>query len=248
MRSIVKIIVIFVLLVLGSAIALRFINTMRRGEDKFEKARETMVETQLKERGISDSTVLKVMGQVPRHFFVSPSMQDQAYADHPLPIGEGQTISQPYIVAFMTESLELSGSERVLEIGTGSGYQAAVLSEICEEVYTIEIRENLANEAGDRLEKMGYSNVYVRCADGYFGWEDHAPFDAIIITCAVNHVPPYLIQQLREGGRLILPLGSPVYYQTLTLIEKKGEELIVTYKMPVSFVPMTGEALKASGN
>lgn len=234
-------------LVIGSVIFLDYINLMRRGGDEFERARASMVEIQLKARNISDPRVLEVMGRVPRHLFVGSHQQDQAYADHPLPIEEGQTISQPYVVALMTESLNLTGSERVLEIGTGSGYQAAVLAEICEEVYTIEIREGLAKSAEERLDELGYDNVYVKWADGYFGWEEHAPFDAIIITCAVNHVPPDLIRQLGDGGRLILPLGSTVYYQTLTLIEKYGEELTVTYITSVRFVPMVGEALSTGG-
>lgn len=245
MRSTLKAAIILGLLFSGFYIVFHYTNIMQRGKGEFEEARESMVRTQLKARDVSDPRVLEVMGRVPRHLFVSRDLWEKAYADHPLPIGEGQTISQPYVVALMTESLELEGSERVLEIGTGSGYQAAVLTELCEEVYTIEIREALAKSAEDRLKRLGYGNVQVRWADGYFGWEEHAPFDAIIITCAVNHVPPHLIQQLGDGGRLILPLGSTVYYQTLTLIEKKGEELIVTYTISVRFVPMIGEALKA---
>lgn len=206
-----------------------------------------MVERQLKARNISDSRVLEVMGRVPRHLFVSRSLWDKAYADHPLPIDEGQTISQPYVVALMSESLELRGSEKVLEIGTGSGYQAAVLSELCAEVYTIEIRESLAKSSEELLKSLGYRNVSVKWADGYFGWEEHAPFDAIIITCAVNHVPPPLIKQLKDGGRLILPLGSTAYYQTLTLIEKSGDDLFVEHITSVQFVPMIGEALKTVG-
>jgi protein-L-isoaspartate(D-aspartate) O-methyltransferase len=169
----------------------------------------------------------------------------QAYADHPLPIEEGQTISQPYVVALMTECLNLRNGEKILEIGTGSGYQAAVLAELCEEVYTIEINEKLAKSAEERLKDLGYWNVYVKWADGYYGWEENAPYDAIIITCAVNHVPPYLLKQLRDGGRLILPLGSIHFYQTLTLIEKKSDEFIITYISSVQFVPMTGQALKS---
>jgi protein-L-isoaspartate(D-aspartate) O-methyltransferase len=205
-----------------------------------------MVESQLKSRGIYDPRVLKVMGMVPRHLFVSPSDEWQAYADHPLPIEEGQTISQPYVVALMTESLNLSGTERVLEIGTGSGYQAAVLSELCKEVYTIEIREGLAMSAEEKLRNLGYWNTHVKWSDGYYGWKENAPFDAIIITCAVNHVPPYLTQQLKDGGRIILPLGSIQYYQTLTLVEKKGEKFITTHITNVRFVPMTGQALKTN--
>jgi protein-L-isoaspartate(D-aspartate) O-methyltransferase len=236
------------MLVLASALYLGYTYTMRRGDDDYANARETMVERQLKARGISDEKVLEVMGRLPRHLFVDPSMKDQAYTDHPLPIAEGQTISQPYVVALMTESLDLDGSEKVLEVGTGSGYQAAVLAELCGEVYTTEIREGLAESAGELLESLEYDNVQVKCADGYFGWEEYAPFDAIIITCAVNHVPPYLLQQLRDGGRLILPLGSIQYYQTLTLIERQGEKLLVTYITRVSFVPMIGEALETGSS
>jgi protein-L-isoaspartate(D-aspartate) O-methyltransferase len=236
------------MLVLASALYLGYTYTMRRGDGDYANARETMVERQLKARGISDEKVLEVMGRLPRHLFVDPSMKDQAYTDHPLPIAEGQTISQPYVVALMTESLDLDGSEKVLEVGTGSGYQAAVLAELCGEVYTTEIREGLAESAGELLESLEYDNVQVKCADGYFGWEEYAPFDAIIITCAVNHVPPYLLQQLRDGGRLILPLGSIQYYQTLTLIERQGEKLLVTYITRVSFVPMIGEALETGSS
>lgn len=247
MRPMMKASILFGLLIIGSVIFFGYTSTRHEGGDEFERARATMVETQLKARGISDPRVLEVMGKVPRHLYVSSSLRDQAYADHPLPIDEGQTISQPYVVALMTESLKLEGPESVLEVGTGSGYQAAVLAELCEEVYTIEIREGLAKSAEERLEWLGYSNVNVKWADGYFGWEEHAPFDAIIITCAVNHLPPYLLKQLKDGGRLILPLGSTAYYQTLTLIEKQGEELIVTYITSVRFVSMIGEALKAGG-
>jgi len=236
------------MLVLASALYLGYTYMMRRGDDEFVDARAAMVERQLKARGISDERVLEVMGRLPRHLFVDPSMMDQAYADHPLPIAEGQTISQPYVVALMTESLDLDGSENVLEVGTGSGYQAAVLAELCGEVYTLEIREGLAESAGELLASLEYDNVQVKCADGYFGWEEYAPFDAIIITCAVNHVPPYLIQQLKDGGRLILPLGSIQYYQTLTLIDRQGEELLVTYITSVSFVPMIGEALETGSS
>ncbi|MFB0558523.1 MAG: protein-L-isoaspartate(D-aspartate) O-methyltransferase [Candidatus Bathyarchaeia archaeon] len=238
--------IIIGIVVIGSVVVYAYFMG-RRGRDEFEKARSSMVETQLRGRGISDRWVLEVMGRVPRHEFVDPSIRERAYNDSPLPIAEGQTISQPYVVALMTESLKLEGTEKVLEIGTGSGYQAAVLAEICDEVYTIEIREGLAKSADERLKNLGYDNVQVKWADGYFGWEEHAPFDAIIITCAVNHVPPYLLQQLEDGGRLILPLGSTAYYQTLTLVEKKGEELTVTHITSVVFVPMIGEAQKSGG-
>lgn len=247
MKLVSKASILIAVLGFAAIIYLSYPRIVERGEDEYAADREAMVEKHLKARGISDPKVLEVMGRLPRHLYVDPSLRDQAYADNPLPIAEGQTISQPYVVALMTEALELSGPERVLEIGTGSGYQAAVLAEICDEVYTIEIREGLANGAEERLKELGYSNVHVKWDDGYFGWEEHAPFDAIIITCAVNHVPPYLIQQLKDGGRLILPLGSVTYYQTLTLIEKRGDEFTVTYITSVRFVPMTGEALKAEG-
>jgi protein-L-isoaspartate(D-aspartate) O-methyltransferase len=170
-----------------------------------------MVAHDIRDRGVKDPVVLGVMGTVPRHLFVDTSYRDKAYADHPLPIGEGQTISQPYVVALMTEALQLKPGDRVLEIGTGSGYQAAVLSRIVKEVYTIEIRKNLVDRASKVLADLDYRNVKVKYGDGYFGWEEHWPFDAIIITAAANHIPPPLIKQLKEGGRLIVPLGSTLY-------------------------------------
>ena len=212
-------------------------------EDEVYAARRSdMVSYQLEARGIQDERVLEAMGRIPRERFVDSPLGDQAYQDHPLPIGEGQTISQPYVVALMTESLCLNDAERVLEIGTGSGYQAAVLAELTREVYTVEIRPSLVERAQRVLQNLGYDNIHVMCADGYFGWSAHAPYDAIIITCAVNHIPPSLIEQLRDGGDLILPLGSTTYYQTLTLIHKAGGELTSKYICNVRFVPMTGEA------
>jgi protein-L-isoaspartate(D-aspartate) O-methyltransferase len=190
--------------------------------DPFQAKRQTMVERDLKGRGISDQRLLAAMGRVPRHLYVAEEQQAQAYADHPLPIAEGQTISQPYVVALMTETLQLQPTDRVLEIGTGSGYQAAVLAELVREVFTIEIRKPLAETAGQRLREHGYRNVQVRYGDGYYGWEDAAPFDAIIVTAAANHIPPPLLKQLKDGGRLILPLGSTVFSQTLTLLTKTG--------------------------
>jgi protein-L-isoaspartate(D-aspartate) O-methyltransferase len=212
--------------------------------DIYSLRRARMLEQDIKGRGIRDERVLEAMGRIERQLFVSRSYRDEAYADHPLPIGEGQTISQPYVVALMTEALRLSPGDRVLEIGTGSGYQAAVLAEIVGEVYTIEIRKDLAEEAEARLRKLGYENVKVRHADGYFGWVEYAPFDAIIITAAANHIPPPLIKELKEGGRLIIPLGSTVYFQTLTLATKKAGELELEQMGAVAFVPMTGEAEK----
>jgi protein-L-isoaspartate(D-aspartate) O-methyltransferase len=210
--------------------------------DKYERLRSQMVEQQIAARGVEDRGVIAAMRKVPRHLFVPPSHRAQAYNDYPLPIGEGQTISQPYIVALMTEALELKPTDRVLEIGTGSGYQAAILAEIVNEVYTIEIREGLARSADKRLKEMGYKGVKVKHADGYFGWEEHAPFDAIIITAAPNHIPPPLIAQLKEGGRLIVPLGRLTYYQVLTLARKAKGDVRLEQMTEVSFVPMTGEA------
>jgi len=212
--------------------------------DPFAVRRQAMVEKDLKGRGIRDSRVLAAMGKIPRHLLVEERSQSEAYDDHPLPIGEGQTISQPYVVALMTEALRLKPGDRVLEIGTGSGYQAAVLAEIVKDVSSIEIRKNLADRATRKLKELGYANVRVKYADGYVGWEEHAPFDAIIITAAANHIPPPLIRQLKEGGRLILPLGSTTFYQTLTLATKQKGELTLEQLGSVAFVPMTGEAQK----
>jgi protein-L-isoaspartate(D-aspartate) O-methyltransferase len=210
----------------------------------FIAARKRMVERDLKGRDITDPRVLKVMGRVPRQLFVEKSLQSEAYADHPLPIGEGQTISQPYMVALMTQILQIKPGEKVLEIGTGSGYQAAILAELTDRVYTIEIREGLTKLAAQRLKQLGYEKVHLKCGDGYFGWEEAAPFDAIMVTCAANHIPPPLIKQLKEGGRLIIPLGSTTYFQTLTLLEKKQDKTDIQQITGVAFVPMTGEAEK----
>jgi protein-L-isoaspartate(D-aspartate) O-methyltransferase len=213
-------------------------------ETEYLRARRLMVEQDIKGRGVSNKTVLDVMLKVPRHLFVAESFRQQAYGDHPLPIGDGQTISQPYVVALMTEALRLTSTDRVLEIGTGSGYQAAVLAEIVKDVYTIEIRKALADRAEHTLANLGYKNVTVKYADGYFGWDEHAPFDAIIITASANHIPPPLIRQLKEGGRLIIPLGRTVYYQVLTLGTKRKGELDVEQFGDVAFVPMVGEVQK----
>lgn len=223
---------------------LLFVSTAFSEEDAFFRKRQVMIERDLKGRGIRDPRVLGAMAKVPRHLFVDPSYQNQAYADHPLPIAEGQTISQPYVVALMTEAIRAQPTDRVLEIGTGSGYQAAILAEIVREVFTIEIRKPLAETAERRLRDLGYANVKVKYGDGYFGWEEHAPFDAILITASANHIPPPLIRQLKEGGRLVLPLGSTLYYQVLTLATKVKGQLEVRELGPVVFVPMTGEMEK----
>jgi protein-L-isoaspartate(D-aspartate) O-methyltransferase len=207
------------------------------------EARQQMVRDQLMGPGrdIRDPRVLAAMGKVPRHRFVADPYLGQAYEDHPLPIGHGQTISQPYIVAFMTEQLAPKPTDRVLEIGTGSGYQAAVLAEVVAEVYSVEIVEPLARQAAVTLEQLGYKNVKVRAGDGYQGWPEAAPFDAIIVTCAPEHVPPPLVAQLKEGGRLIIPVGE-LYSQELVLLEKKGTNALQRAVLPVRFVPMTGQA------
>ncbi|MFC1503447.1 protein-L-isoaspartate(D-aspartate) O-methyltransferase [Pseudomonadota bacterium] len=215
--------------------------------EKYVRARENMVQSQLSMRGIVDKRVLAAMKKLPRHLFVPKILAFKAYTDSPLPIGEGQTISQPYIVALMTEVLELTGSERVLEIGTGSGYQAAVLSEVAKEVVSIEIKEKLCTKAGRLLDSLGYTNVETQCGDGYFGWNKGAPYDAIMITAAVDHIPPPLLAQLKDGGRLVLPLGNPFSYQNLVLVTKKGADYRVWQIAGVLFVPMTGHAMQASG-
>jgi protein-L-isoaspartate(D-aspartate) O-methyltransferase len=226
--------------------ALLFLSPSSSGAENssFMDARHRMVEEDLKGRDITDSKVLGAMGKVPRHRFVSKKNRPFAYNDHPLPIAEGQTISQPYVVALMTQSLGLKPGDKVLEIGTGSGYQASILAEITSEVYSIEIRKGLVERSKKVLVELGYENIKVKHGDGYFGWEEHAPFDAIIVTAAANHIPPPLIEQLRVGGRLIIPVGSTTYWQTLTFIEKEKDDLAVRHLGSVSFVPMTGEVQK----
>jgi protein-L-isoaspartate(D-aspartate) O-methyltransferase len=207
------------------------------------EARERMVREQIQARGISRPEVLNAMRSVPRHGFVPADLADSAYQDHPLPIGEGQTISQPYIVALMTELLDLKPAEQVLEIGTGSGYQAAVLSALASKVFTMEIKQRLFENASNNLKKYDYKNVTCRGGDGYFGWPEAAPFDAIMITAAVDHIPPPLIAQLKDGGRLVLPLGSPFGYQNLVLVTKRGQDVVLRNIIGVLFVPLTGHAL-----
>jgi protein-L-isoaspartate(D-aspartate) O-methyltransferase len=210
---------------------------------KFKAAREKMVKFDIEGRGISDPQVLSAMRSVMRHGFVPKRIINSAYADTALPIGEGQTISQPYIVALMTASLGLNRTQRVLEIGTGSGYQTAILAEIVKEVYTMEIKQKLHINSTKLLKSLGYSNIFTRHGDGYFGWQVAAPFDAIMITAAVNHIPPPLLKQLKDGGRLILPLGNPFSYQNLTLVTGDGDEYRTRQITGVLFVPMTGHAL-----
>jgi protein-L-isoaspartate(D-aspartate) O-methyltransferase len=206
-----------------------------------------MIANDLIARDISDPAVLKAMGKVRRHLFVDKSLWNEAYADYPLPIGDGQTISQPYIVALMTQSLKLKQDDKVMEIGTGSGYQAAILAEIVQQVYSREIVKTLAEKAERLLRSLGYQNIKIKTGDGYRGWEEYAPFDAIIITCAVNHLPAPLVNQLREGGRIVLPLGdSGLFAQRLVLGTKKGGKIELQQITGVRFVPMMGESQKKS--
>ena len=209
------------------------------GGEARARDREKMVTEQIATRGVRDERTLAAMRTVPRHLFVPEEVASQAYADHPLPIGHGQTISQPYVVAFMTEALGLEGDETVLEIGTGSGYQAAVLAEIVARVYSIEIVAPLAQEAAARLQELGYKNVEVRSGDGYAGWPEAAPFDAIIVTAAAPRIPEPLKEQLRDGGRLILPVGDD--WQELVVVTRRGDRFEEKRVLPVRFVPMTGE-------
>lgn len=210
--------------------------------DSFARARSEMIERHLKWRNITNEKVLAAMGKVPREKFVPEALQNKAYADIPLPIGKDQTISQPYVVAVMTQAINPKPQDRVLEIGTGSGYQAAVLAEIVREVYTIEIVPDLAEQAGARLKTLGYQNIFVKAGDGYLGWPEQAPFDAIVITASPPRIPEPLKEQLKEGGRLIVPLGGEERFQELILYTKKNGELLAGPKrIPVMFVPMTGK-------
>jgi protein-L-isoaspartate(D-aspartate) O-methyltransferase len=206
-------------------------------EDVYQSGREAMVRTQIEERGIKDRATLHAMRTVPRHLFVPLHLAGSAYEDRPLPIGYGQTISQPYIVAYMTELIRPQAGHKVLEIGAGSGYQAAVLAEIVKQVYTIEIIPELGKAARERLQKQGCRNVAVRVADGYDGWPEQAPFDAIVVTAAADYIPPPLIRQLKDGGRMVIPVGSPFLVQTLMLVEKDKESVKTTSLLPVRFVP-----------
>ncbi len=223
--------------------------SMNAGAADYAKARTNMVKevrsfaSLVREDGQPplSANVMRVLGTVERHEFVPPIHRQAAYANRPLPMGYGQTISQPYIVALMTDLIQPSVGDVVLEIGTGSGYQAAVLAKLVKHVYTIEIIEGLANEATDRLARLGYTNVTTRLGDGYYGWEEHAPFDAIVVTASATHVPPPLIKQLRPGGRMVIPVGGHFMTQQLLLIEKTSDNQIITRQMgAVRFVPLTG--------
>lgn len=205
-------------------------------DDSFSSLRQKMVVDQIASRGIKDSKVLDAMRKVPRHFFVPENQRSGAYEDYPLPIGQGQTISQPYIVAYMTEAAKLTSNDKVLEIGTGSGYQAAILGEIVKEVYTIEILKPLADSASEMLRNLGYKNITVICGDGYEGLKEQAPFDAIIVTAAPLEIPPKLIEQLKVGGRMVIPVGS--FFQELYLLTKTQTGINKQQLLPVRFVPM----------
>lgn len=207
---------------------------------EFEILREIMVKEQIIPRGIKDSRVVQAMSNVPRHLFVPPEYQDSAYQDHPLPIGEGQTISQPYIVGLMTQCLQLKDEETVLEIGTGSGYQTAILSRLAKEVYSVERIALLAEKAKEALDKLNYKNIYSKIGDGSSGWAEYAPYDAVMVTAATAQVPRNLLAQLKEGGRLIIPIGE-MFSQTLTLVQKKENDMIFTDICGCVFVPLIGE-------
>jgi protein-L-isoaspartate(D-aspartate) O-methyltransferase len=209
-------------------------------DKRLQELRKEMVEKQIRARGVKDPAVLDAMMQVERHHFVPQGLETAAYNDNPLSIGDGQTISQPYIVALMTELAGVHKKSKVLEIGTGSGYQAAVLSVLADQVFTIEIIENLGNQAKQKLNALGYDNVHVRIGDGYKGWPDEAPFDAIVVTAAPDHIPQPLVDQLKIGGKLIIPVGD--YYQDLAVITKTQKGIQQEKIIPVRFVPMTGEA------
>lgn len=233
-----------ILLVLLVAIVLAILFFARAREpspvsDRFAALRQEMVRSDIQGRGIKDESVVRAMQTVPRHEFVLPEYVDQAYVDFPLSIGYGQTISAPSIVAVMTELLELDRDSKVLEIGTGSAYQAAILAELTDSVYSVEIVEPLCKAARERLLRLGYTNVVVDCRDGYYGWEEHAPYDAIIVTCAPDHVPQPLVNQLADGGRMVIPVGPPGFYQVLWMIERHGEEITSRRLMGVTFVPLT---------
>jgi len=209
------------------------------GQDDLTRVRERMVELQIEARGVHDPRILDAMRRVPRHLFVPTSRRADAYADSPLPIGYGQTISQPYIVAYMTECIAPDSTFRVLEVGTGSGYQAAVLAEIVDSVFSLEIIPELFTAADARLASLGYANAVTRRADGYFGWEEKAPFDAIVVTAAADHIPPPLVRQLKDGGTMVIPVGSPFLVQSLLLVTRHGEHIQTKNLMPVRFVPLT---------
>jgi protein-L-isoaspartate(D-aspartate) O-methyltransferase len=211
----------------------------QRDKAGFARQRERMVIETIERRGVTDDDVLSAMRTVPRHLFVPESERDHAYGDYPLPIGYGQTISQPFIVALMSELIDLQPGDRVLEIGTGSGYQAAILAQLTDEVYTIEIIPELAERAQNDFDRLGYDQITAKQGDGYWGWEEYAPFEAIIVTAAPDHVPQPLVNQLADGGKMVIPIGPPGGYQSLWLLERKGNEVLRYNWGGVRFVPLT---------
>lgn len=224
--------ILMVLLALSMALS-------KVNSQNYDRMRENMVRQQIINRGIEHQPTIDAMRNVERHLFVPRGQQRRAYNDGPMPIGYGQTISQPYIVAYMTELVNPEPDDRVLEIGAGSGYQAAVLAEIVDEVYTIEIIPELGNQARQVLQDLNYDNVEVIIGDGYYGLEEHAPYDAIVVTAAAEYIPPPLIAQLKDGGKMVIPVGSPFITQTLMMVERNGEEITTTNLLPVRFVPFT---------
>jgi protein-L-isoaspartate(D-aspartate) O-methyltransferase len=215
--------------------------------DPYQRERDRMVEQQIRDRGVTHRPTLEAMRKVPRHLFVPEGVRRSAYADSPLPIGHGQTISQPYIVAFMTEVADVRQDAKVLEIGTGSGYQAAVAAELSDHVYSIEIVPALATRAAEALEGAGYQRVNVRTGDGYHGWPEHAPFDVIIVTAAAETIPPPLVAQLKDGGRMVIPVGPQFGAQNLVLVTKQDGRIRTRTLMPVRFVPFTREGAASPG-
>ena len=234
-------IVFLTVLVFDSPVMSGSLDVQENFQTKIQRSK--MIDEQLKKRGVESQQVLDAFARVPRHLFVPEEYRTMAYADRALPIGKGQTISQPYIVAYMTEALGLKSTDRVLEVGTGSGYQAAILAEICDTVYSIEIIESLGKKAGKLLKEIGYANIILKIGDGYLGWQAHAPFDAIIVTCAPTQIPEPLKDQLTEGGRMIIPVGE-LYVQELILLEKKNDRLKKIKVLPVMFVPMVNQTGK----
>lgn len=220
-------------------LSLLLVAVLAAGDDPFEDERRAMVENQLQARDIVHQPTLEAMQSVPRHEFVTSDYRHRAYDDNALPIGHGQTISQPYIVAYMTQLLDPQPDDVMLEVGTGSGYHAAVLGELVDRMYTIEIIEELAEFGASNLHENGYDNVQVMNADGYHGWEEHAPFDGIVVTAAIDHIPPPLVDQLKEDGKMVIPVGSPFRTQTLMLVEKEDGDVRTENLMPVRFVPFT---------
>jgi protein-L-isoaspartate(D-aspartate) O-methyltransferase len=230
-----------IVIVLVTALLCAAASPSARQADPTVELRLAMVRDQIEREGISDSRVLEAMRAVPRHLLVPPEYRPMAYEPRPLPIGEGQTISQPYVVAFMTQILRLKPGDRVLEVGTGSGYQAAIAAKLAGEVYTVEIFPSLADRARRNLESLGFRNIFVRQGDGYYGWEEKAPFDAIIVTCAGGHIPPPLLRQLRNGGRMIMPVGGPFMTQNLVFLEKNADGALSQRNvLPVLFVRLLG--------